>query len=456
MGKLFGTDGVRGLANVELTPELAFKLGRAGAYVLTKTGRRAPKIIVGTDTRRSCGMLSCALTAGMCSVGADVYSAGVIPTPGVAYLVRKYQLDAGVVISASHNPMQDNGIKFFNSEGYKLPDALEDEIEGVIETGLDDLPRPSGADVGSQIMCDKALDDYIAFLRSTADTRLDGMIIALDCGNGATFEAAPYLFSHMGAKVLPLNNDPDGKNINAGCGSTHMEPLMEFVRKNKADVGIAFDGDGDRCLMVDERGGLVQGDEIMSICGNIMKDERRLKQDTIVATVMSNLGLTLMGEARGINIVQTKVGDRYVLEKMLESGYSFGGEQSGHIIFLDHTTTGDGILTALQMLLVMKKTGKTLSQLNTYMTVLPQVLVNARVANEKKYDYLKHPGIQAEIKALESKFAGSADGTPSAGRVLIRPSGTEPVVRVMLEGRKQAVLQREAKRLAAMLEELFG
>ncbi|MCL2853042.1 MAG: phosphoglucosamine mutase [Defluviitaleaceae bacterium] len=449
MGKLFGTDGVRGLANSELTPELAFKLGKAGAYVLTKHTREAPKILLGMDTRRSGGMLAAALTAGMCSMGADVYNAGVIPTPGVAYIVRK-GYDAGVMLSASHNPFEDNGIKFFNAQGYKLDDSIEEEIEALIEHGLDDLPRPTHGQVGEALTEEVALPDYVNFLLGIVDDKdFGGMKIALDCANGATYEVAARVFSVLGADVHIIHDVPDGRNINHDCGSTHMDSLVRYVTDHSMDIGIAFDGDGDRCLFVDERGKLVDGDETLSICANFMRDQGKLAKDTVVATVMSNLGLSLMGEKLGIDILKTGVGDRYVLEEMLRGGYNIGGEQSGHIIFLDDSTTGDGILTALKLLCALRSWSKTLTQANTFMEVLPQVLVNAKVANDKKHTYGDNPDICREIETLERRFAGE-------GRVLIRPSGTEPKVRVMIEGRNQAEIESEAKRIAALIEKLLG
>lgn len=449
MGKFFGTDGVRGVANVELTPELAYRVGRAGAYVLTKQTNHAAKIVVGMDTRISGDMLEAALIAGICSVGAHAVSMGVVPTPGVAHLVRKYQADAGVVISASHNPVQDNGIKFFNSQGFKLRDDIELEIESYMTELWDEIPRPMGDAVGAKEVCHSAVDDYVDFVTSTTDIKLDGIKLAIDCANGATYKAAPLAFERLGAEVRAIHREPDGLNINANCGSTHLESLADFVKKTGADIGIAFDGDGDRCLAVDENGEVVDGDVIMAICGNYLKECGKLKNDTIVATVMSNLGLFIMGEKNHINIERTKVGDRYVLECLLEKGDCFGGEQSGHIIFFDYNTTGDGILTAIQLLTTLKKTGKSLAQAKTIMEVLPQVLVNARVDNKKKNDYLSNETIRSEIEKLEAKFAGD-------GRVLIRPSGTEPIVRVMIEGRDKAVLKEEAERLARLIEGLLS
>ncbi len=446
MGKLFGTDGVRGHANTELTPEIAFNLGRAGTYVLTKENHHAPRILIGMDTRISCDMLESALAAGMCSLGATVYCAGIIPTPGIAYLVRKYNFDAGVVISASHNPFEDNGIKFFNSEGYKLPDQLENEIEDIIFNSLDKLPRPSGALVGAKILREEALDDYIDFLESTLKgEKLTGLTVVMDCANGATYEAAPVVFDRLGASISILHNEPDGVNINLNCGSTHMESLIEYVKENKVDLGMAFDGDGDRCLLCDAEGNFIDGDEVLSILGNYMKEEGTLSNDTIVGTVMSNLGLFIMGEKLGINIEKTAVGDRYVLEKMIEHGYSLGGEQSGHIVILEHNTTGDGIVTALQIAAIMKKTGKSLKELNTFMKKLPQITVNARVGNDKKSGYKDNLKINDAINGLSEKYK-------SNGRVLIRPSGTEPVIRVMIEGENIEELTKDAHHLAELIQ----
>ncbi len=447
MGKLFGTDGVRGLANEELSPELAFNLGKAGAYVLTKMTNHAPKIIVGMDTRLSCDMLEAALCAGMCSVGAQVIAAGVLPTPAIAYLVRKYKLDAGVMISASHNPFFDNGIKFFNQDGYKLADKIELEIEDIIENGLDKLPKPTGEKIGFKTLCPEALSDYEEFLAKTVSgVSCKGLKIALDCANGATYKSAPDVFNKLGAEVFVLNNNPDGVNINKDCGSTHIEGLQKYVVENKMDIGIAFDGDGDRCLLVDEKGCLVDGDQIMSICANYLKGEGRLKNNTLVATIMSNLGLFIMGEKYDINILKTAVGDRYVLEKMLEEGHILGGEQSGHVIFLEHNTTGDGMLTALQVVSIMIKKNESLAELNSLMEVLPQVLVNAKVGNTKKALYMENETIKSEIERIEAELS-------KKGRVLIRPSGTEPVIRIMLEGQDRDYLKEEATKLAKLFEE---
>lgn len=449
MGKFFGTDGVRGVANVELTPSLAFKLGRAGAHVLTKHTNHTAKIIVGMDTRISGDMLEAALIAGICSVGAHAVSLGIVPTPAVAYLVRKYGADAGVVISASHNPVQDNGIKFFNSQGFKLRDEIEEEIESYMTDKWDELPTPYGDKVGCKQVSDEAIDDYVDFLVSTTDVKFDGMKIAIDCANGATYKAAPMALEALGADVYAIHREPDGTNINLDCGSTHLESLIEYVKANDVELGIAFDGDGDRCLAVDGEGNVIDGDVIMAICGNYMKQCGRLKNNTIVATVMSNLGLFLMGNKNGITVEKTKVGDRYVLEHILENGDCFGGEQSGHIIFFDYNTTGDGTLTAIQLLTTLKKTGQTLAEAKNIMEVLPQVLVNARVDNKRKNEYLSNETIRNEVEKLEAKFSGE-------GRVLVRPSGTEPIVRVMIEGRDLAVMKEEAERLARLIEGLLG
>ena len=446
MGKLFGTDGVRGVANTELTGEMAYQLGRAGAYVLTKEKRHAPRILVAMDTRISGDMLESALVAGICSVGAHAVLAGVIPTPAVAYLVRQYGLDAGVMISASHNPVEYNGIKFFNEQGYKLSDELEEEIEEIVLSRPEVLPCPTGCVIGTKSYAEEALDDYIAFLRNTTKERFQGIKVALDCANGAAYKAAPITMLELGAQLCIIHNEPDGTNINEKCGSTHMEDLAELVRENGADIGFAFDGDADRCLAMDENGQLIDGDKILAICGSDLKKRGELQKDTIVGTVMSNLGLTIMGRENNISVLQANVGDRYVLESMLNNGYNLGGEQSGHVIFLDHNSTGDGVLTAIQLLSVMKRNGKKASELAGIMEVMPQVLVNARVNNARKNDYMEVPEIKAAIEALQEKFSGD-------GRVLIRTSGTEPLVRVMIEGKDQEAMEGEAKKLAAFIED---
>jgi phosphoglucosamine mutase len=444
MGRMFGTDGVRGIANTELTAELAYKLGKAGAFVLTE-GTHKPKILVGMDTRISGDMLEAALVSGILSVGAEAMCVGVIPTPAVAYLTRKYGADAGVVISASHNPVEYNGIKFFNSQGYKLSDELEDRIQSVIENNFDEVPMPTGGNLGKKIMEESALEDYVEFTKSTIDIDLKGLKIALDCANGASYKAAVQAFRGLGAEVYVINNDPDGVNINKKCGSTHPEELMEYVVKQGCDLGLAFDGDADRCLAVDNNGKLINGDFIMAICGKYMKENNKLDKNVVVVTVMSNLGLDIALKKEGISTVKTKVGDRYVLEKMLEEGYKLGGEQSGHILLLDYNTTGDGVVTGLQISAIVKKSGKSLSELAAMMHELPQVLANAIVPNDKKNIYITDEEIAGEIEKMEGKMDG-------CGRVLIRPSGTEPLVRVMLEGENQAEIDEMAHSLAKLIE----
>ena len=417
MARLFGTDGVRGVANEELTPLLAMQLGQAGAYVLTKENEHKPTIMVGCDTRISGDMLANALMAGVCSVGANAVYVGVMPTPAVAYLTKKYKVDAGVVISASHNPVEFNGIKFFDGNGYKLSDELEDEIEALIKSNMKDVKFPTGAQVGKIKYRTDAREEYINHSIKAVPVDLSSLKIVVDCAEGASFYTSVEALRELGANIIAIHNMPDGTNINANCGSTHMEELQARVVYEKANVGLAFDGDADRLLAVDEKGQMIDGDQIMAIIGNHMKSKGTLKKDTIVVTVMSNLGFSIMARENGINTEQTKVGDRYVLERMREIGASLGGEQSGHVIFLDENTTGDGLLSALHLLEVMVDTGKPLSELANIMTVLPQALVNAMVPNHKKDSYMEYPEIAEAIAKLEEKFAGE-------GRVLIRPSGT--------------------------------
>lgn len=448
MSRMFGTDGVRGVAGTELTIELAMKLGQAGAYVLTKEQEHQPTIIVGCDTRISGGMLANALMAGICSVGANAIYAGVVPTPAVAYLTRKHKVDAGVVISASHNPMEFNGIKFFNGEGYKLSDQLEDEIEALIASHMKDVPIPTGSGVGKIEYRFDMKEEYIAFMKKQASVDLSGLKIVVDCAEGAAYYTSVKTLKDLGANLVAIHTQPDGTNINANCGSTHMGELKARVVYEKADIGLAFDGDADRMLAVDEQGNMVDGDQIMAIIGNHMKQNGSLKKNTVVVTVMTNLGFSLMGEREGIHIEKTKVGDRYVLEHMIEHGYNLGGEQSGHIIFLDDNTTGDGLLSALHLLKVMTDTGKKLSELAEIMEVLPQALVNAKVPNHKKEHYMDYADIAEAVQTLEEKFNGE-------GRVLIRPSGTEPMVRVMIEGKDQNAIEKEAKQLAELITNIM-
>lgn len=445
MDRMFGTDGVRGIANTELTATLAYNLGRAGAYVLTE-GTHKPKILVAKDTRISGDMLESALVAGILSVGAEAVCLDVIPTPAVAYLTRKYGADAGVMISASHNPVEYNGIKFFDDKGLKLSDELEDEIQRVIENNFEDVPSPTGENLGRKIHEIAALEHYIDFAKDTISVDLKGLKVALDCANGAAYEAAVKCFRELGADVYVINNTPDGTNINENCGSTHTEELMDYVVRKGCDVGFAFDGDADRCLAVDEKGNLVNGDFIMTICAKHLKELGRLKDDTLVVTVMSNLGLMIACEKEGIKTSITKVGDRYVLEEMLKSGHVLGGEQSGHVIFLDYNTTGDGLVTALQIASTIKRSKKSLSELAKIMKDLPQVLINAKVPNDKKDIHEKDTEIKNEIEKIEKALHG-------CGRVLIRPSGTEPLVRVMLEGENQEEIDKMAKELGALIEQ---
>ena len=448
MSRMFGTDGVRGVAGAELTIELATKLGQAGAYVLTKEQEHQPTLIVGCDTRISGGMLANALMAGICSVGANAVYVGVIPTPAVAYLTKKYKVEAGVVISASHNPVEFNGIKFFDGNGYKLPDSLEDEIEDLIRNGMQGVELPTGSRVGKIKYRTDAREEYINHAIQSVPVNLSELKIVVDCAEGASYYTSVEALRELGANVVPIHNMPDGTNINANCGSTHMEELQARVVYEKAHVGLAFDGDADRLLAVDENGTIIDGDQIMAIVGTHMRDQGKLKKDTIVATVMSNLGFFKMGEREHLQMEQTKVGDRYVLERMREIGASLGGEQSGHVIFLDENTTGDGLLSALHLLEVMVDTGKPLSELAKVMTVMPQALVNAKVPNHKKEKYMEYPEIAGAIDELNRKFAGE-------GRVLIRPSGTEPKVRVMIEGKDQRMIEEEAHKLADLIQNIM-
>ncbi|ALB48402.1 phosphoglucosamine mutase [Clostridium beijerinckii] len=448
MGRMFGTDGVRGVANTELTARIAYDLGRAGAYVLTE-GAHKPKILVAKDTRISGDMLESALIAGILSVGAEAIVLGVVPTPAVAYLTRKYGADAGVMISASHNPVEYNGIKFFNDKGYKLSDELEDEIQRVIESDFEGVPSPTGTDLGRETIEVSALDDYIEFAKNTIPYSLKGLKIALDCANGAAYKSSVKAFRELGADVFVINDNPDGTNINENCGSTHPEELMEYVIKKKCDLGFAFDGDADRCLAVDEKGNLINGDFILMLCAKYLKELGKLKDDTLVVTVMSNLGLDIACKNEKINIVKTAVGDRYVLEEMVKNKYVLGGEQSGHVIFLDYNSTGDGLVTALQIAGIVKKKEKALSELCSIMKELPQVLANATIPNDKKDLYLTDDEIQNEIRKIEDVLNG-------VGRVLIRPSGTEPLVRVMLEGENQAEIDEMAHNLANLIEKKYN
>ena len=445
MNRIFGTDGVRGIANTELNSELAYNLGRAGAYVLTEETHHKPKIALGMDTRISCDMLGAALTAGICSMGGETIILGVQPTPAVAYLTRHYNFDAGIMISASHNSFEYNGIKFFDNKGFKLSDELEDKIQEVIDNGLLNLPNPTGEGIGRKIEIDNATLDYIKFLKNTVNIDLKGMKIALDCANGASYIVAPAILSELGAQLIIINDKPDGKNINKNCGSTDTQMLQKIVIENNAHIGLAFDGDADRLIAIDNEGRIVNGDHIMAICGKYMKAKGNLKQNTVVSTIMSNMGLEIALTKEQCKFLRTKVGDRYVLEEMIKYGYNFGGEQSGHIIFLDHNTTGDGILTALKLLSVMIETGLDLSELKSIVKELPQVLVNAKIKNGNKDKYMNDYDIKYAIDNIVKNMHNK-------GRVVIRPSGTEPLVRVMIEGEDELMIRSYAESLAVLIE----
>ena len=445
MGRLFGTDGVRGVANSELTPELAFKLGKAGAHVLSKK-KGKPVVLIGKDTRISGDMLEDALSAGILAVGGNVIKVGVMPTPAVAYLVKYYQADVGVVISASHNPFEYNGIKFFNSEGFKL----DDEIEDVILRDIDVNSHITGDKLGKCLEADDdALGIYVRYLAGTIDRRLDGLKLVLDCANGASYKAAELVYQSLGAEVSVIGNQPDGLNINDGCGSTHPERLQQEVIRKGAFMGLAYDGDADRLIAIDEKGRIIDGDKVICICAKMLKNAGELVDDKVTATVMSNLGFHKYIESMGCSVDVTSVGDRYVLESMINTGCVIGGEQSGHIIFLNHSTTGDGILSSLQLVRAVLESGKKPSELSDEITIYPQVLKNAKVKNENKTKYEKDPEIRAAIQKVEAEMEGR-------GRVLIRPSGTEPLVRVMLEGEDVDHITELAQELAKLLTKRFG
>ncbi|MDD2414283.1 MAG: phosphoglucosamine mutase [Eubacteriaceae bacterium] len=441
MSRLFGTDGVRGIYEKELTTELAYQLGHYGSYVLSK-GNHNPKIIIGMDTRISGKPLEAALVDGITAAGGDVLLAGVIPTPAIAVLVKTYQADAGIVISASHNPYQFNGIKFFNSQGFKLSDNLEDQIEDCIKKG-DSIKSDKKGHVAH---LEHPEIIYQEHTRHGFNTSLDGIKLIIDCANGASSKIAPDFFKDLGADVQVIADQPNGKNINDHCGSTCISNLSDNIIAKGADLGLAFDGDADRCLAVDEKGRLIDGDTILNLIGRKMKKDGTLKKDTVVVTVMSNIGLDIALKEYNLKSVKTDVGDRYVLEEMLKHGYNIGGEQSGHVILLDHNSTGDGMLTALMLASILHEEQKKASELNDLMVSYPQVLVNAQVTNQNKFNYKKDTIIQNEIKRVENHFSGQ-------GRVLIRPSGTEPLVRVMIEGKDQAELEKIAHNLASLIEE---
>ena len=447
MGRLFGTDGVRGVANKDLTNELAMKIGMAAAEILLKhAGDQRPTVMIGRDTRASGDMLEAALTAGFCSVGVNVLSVGVVPTPAIAYLVGKYGCEAGVMISASHNPCEYNGIKIIQSTGYKLPDSVEDEIEAIILDSPDQIELKTGGDVGRRTYCKTAVEDYIEHIVSVSEVSFEGLNIAIDTANGSASVCAKEIFTRLGAKCHMLSDTPNGVNINLNCGSTHMEELAEFVKANKLDLGIAFDGDADRMLAVDENGEIVDGDKIIAICATQMKQEKKLAKNTAVVTVMSNMGFFKFCEDNGIKCAKTAVGDRYVLERMLKDGYNIGGEQSGHVIFLDHATTGDGELSAVKLLETVVKSGASLAQLSKVMTVYPQLLINVPVTDEGKKKYNNDEYIISAVQEAEMELHGD-------GRVLVRVSGTEPLVRVMLEGMDTEQITRLGNDIANVVKE---
>ncbi len=447
MSKLFGTDGIRGIANKELTPVLAFNIAKASAYILEKELGRKPVILIGRDTRLSGNMIEAAMISGFTSVGACVKSLGVIPTPGVSYLVRKYLADAGVVITASHNSYEFNGIKYFSNKGIKFPDEIEEAIEEEYFQGCSMVIPETHNNIGSYEIINNAREEYIEFALSTANLKRNNIKIGVDCANGATSNYAKEVFERLGLDVTVINNNPNGININKDCGSLHLERLSEFVKENKLDLGIAFDGDGDRMLAVDNNGNIVDGDMVIALCSKMLKETGRLKNNSIVVTVMSNLGLIKFAKENDINVIQTKVGDKYVLEKMLEDDLVLGGEQSGHIIFKDINPTGDGIVTAIQLLSMYSEYNKPLSELLKIISIYPQITVNAIVDNDHKYDYIEDVNVMAIISKIENKLDGE-------GRILVRPSGTEPYVRVMIEGKDINDITEKATFIAKMIQEI--
>ena len=450
MRKYFGTDGIRRIANTELTPELVYKVAKAGAYVLSKHTDHTPTILIGRDTRISGTLIESAMTAGFLSYGAKVKLLGVIPTPAVAYLTRKLKADASVVISASHNTFEFNGIKFFSNKGMKIPDSLEEEIEEVMDSGKLEELTAKNEKIGVAEYCFDLMNEYIYFFRKHFDDTIekhlrDDFVVGIDTANGATSVVAEKVFKDLGINYRIINNTPDGININENCGSTHLDNLKKFVVDNKLSLGIAYDGDGDRCLAIDEKGNEIDGDKLLAIISSSLRKKGKLNKDTIVATIMSNLGLNKYAENNGLQLIQTKVGDRYVLEEMLKEGYNLGGEQSGHVILLDYNPTGDGILTSLMLIQTILEENKTASELASIIKLYPQVLINAKVNSDKKYDYEKDEDIKKAIEDVEKEFSGN-------GRVVIRPSGTEPLVRVMIEGEDQEYITKRAKEIADLIE----
>jgi len=449
MGRLFGTDGVRGIANSNLSCELAMKLGRAAAMVLSNNSRRRPLFVIGMDTRISSEMLSSALTAGLCSVGADVMLLGVVPTPAVAYLIGKYKADAGVMISASHNSSEYNGIKMFSGDGYKLPDVLEEEIESIVIDNSKEFKPVEGAEVGKVTYAENAVKYYVEHLTSTVPNSLEGIKIAIDCANGSASMTAGLLMEQLGADATILYDKPDGTNINEECGSTHLENLVKYVVDHKMDIGIAFDGDADRCLCVDEKGNIIDGDQIMAMCALDMKERGKLAKSTAIGTVLTNLGFVKFCEANNINFIATKVGDRYVLEEMLLEEYNFGGEQSGHIIFRDFATTGDGELTAIQVLSLIKRNGKKVSELVKVMNKYPQVSINVQVSQEGKVQFYTNSNVKSAIENAKQKLTDK-------GRIVVRPSGTEPKIRVMVECFDEELMNKIANETAEVIKKELG
>lgn len=454
MRKYFGTDGIRRIANTELTPELVYKVAKAGAYVLSKHTDHAPTIFIGRDTRISGTLIESAMTAGFLSYGANVKMLGVMPTPAVAYLTKKFKADASVVISASHNTFEFNGVKYFSNKGMKIPDELEEEIEEVMDSGKINELTAVNDKIGTSEIATELLDEYVYFFRKNFEEDLerlnrDDFVVAVDTANGATSVVADKVFTVLGIKHHILNDSPNGININDGCGSIHLEMLKQYVIDKKCSLGIAYDGDGDRCLAVDENGNEIDGDKIIAIISQYLKSKGKLNKDTIVATVMSNLGLNKYAKQNELNFVQTKVGDRYVLEEMLKNGYNLGGEQSGHVICLDYNPTGDGILTSLMIIRAILEQGKKASEVASIMKAYPQVLINAKVSSDKKYDFDKDEEIKSAIEKLNKEFDGN-------GRVLIRASGTEPLVRVMIEGEDQDYIKQKAQTIANLIEQKLG
>ncbi len=448
MRKYFGTDGIRRIANLELTPDLVFRVAKAGAHVLTKHSNHMPTILIGRDTRISGSLIESAMTAGFLSYGANVKLLGVMPTPAVAYLTKKLNADASVVISASHNTFEFNGVKYFSNQGMKIPDEIEEEIEEIMDSDQLSTLMAVGDKIGVSEEANRYVYEYVQFFKDIFGNELKNcpLKIGIDTANGATSEVAGMIFAELGLHFEIIHHQPNGVNINENCGSTHLEAISSYVKEHHLDLGIAYDGDGDRCLAVDENGEIMDGDVIMAILANALKKQNKLKNDTLVVTVMSNLGLKKYGEQNNINMITTKVGDRYVLEEMLKNGYNLGGEQSGHVIMLDYNPTGDGILTSLMLIRAILAEHKKASEMKKIVKIYPQVLMNAKVSSEKKYDYEKDEEIKQKIAELEAEFAGN-------GRVLIRPSGTEPKVRVMIEGENQEYITKRAQEIANLIEQ---